>query len=387
MFTLQTLFFRRRLTAAALLSLGLHGVGTAQTATPSPSPWAARLVASLSQLDADHAARIGVHVRDLDSGETASYQSTQRWYLASMVKVPVAIAVLRGVERGDLTLDTPVTLRASDYVDGAGSTNSRPVGASVRIRALLEQMIIHSDNTASDMLIDLVGIAEVNAVVESLVPGRFRRITSLADVRREIYGQLTPRAERLEGRDLLALRRQASDAERLRLLSQLTGTSVAQFRLPSLDAAYAAYYAQGLNTAPLDAYADLLEALVEGKALRPTYTGYLLAMMERVVTGKRRIQLGLPKDARFAQKTGTQRGRICDGGLIRTAATASTPSRRVLVVACTRDEPSLERSEMALAQVGAAICRSGLLTQGVPDAPSCPALPRADRLPAVPAER
>ncbi len=90
-----------------------------------------------------------------------------------MVKVPVAIAVLRGVERGDFTLDTPVTLRASDYVDGAGSTNRKPVGAAVRIRALLEQMIIHSDNTASDMLIDLVGIAEVNAVVESLVPGAF----------------------------------------------------------------------------------------------------------------------------------------------------------------------------------------------------------------------
>lgn len=383
-FRLQRLFPRRRLTAAALLLLGLHDVGAAQTS--APSPWAARLSASLSQIDADHSARIGVYLRDLDTGETVSHQSSQRWYLASMVKVPVAIAVLRGVERGDFTLDTPVTLRASDYVDGAGSTNRKPVGTSVRIRALLEQMIIHSDNTASDMLIDLVGIAEVNAVVESLVPGRFDRITRLSDVRRAIYGQLTPRAERLEGRDLLALRRQPSDAERLKLLSHLTGTPIAEFRQPSLDAAYAAYYASGLNAAPLEAYGELLEALVDGKALRPTYTGYLLAMMERVVTGKRRIQLGLPKDVRFAQKTGTQRGRICDGGLLRTPPTASG-ARRILVVACTRDEPSLERSEMALAQVGAAICRSGLLNEGVTHASSCPALPGADRLPAVPAER
>jgi beta-lactamase class A len=382
-FRLRSLFSCHRLTVA-VLSIGLQSISTAQPAPPSP--WATRLSASLSQIDADHTARIGVHVRDLDTGETVSHQSTQRWYLASMVKVPVAIAVLRGVERGDFTLDTPVTLRASDYVDGAGNTNRQPVGASIRIRALLEQMMLYSDNTASDMLIDLVGIAEVNAVVESLVPGRFGRITRLSDVRRAIYGQLTPRAERLEGRDLLALRRQPSDAERLRLLSHLTGTPVAEFRQPSLDAAYAAYYASGLNTAPLDAYGELLGALVDGKALRPTYTGYLLAMMERVVTGKRRIQLGLPKDVRFAQKTGTQRGRICDGGLIRTQAAASSP-RRVLVVACTRDEPSLERSETALAQVGAAICRSGLLNEGVPDASSCPALPGAGRLPAVPAER
>lgn len=383
-FRLRSLFSCHRLTAAAVLSIGLHGVGAAQPA--ASSPWATRLSSSLSQIDATHAARIGVYVRDLDTGETVSHKSAQRWYLASMVKVPVAITVLRGVERGDFTLDTPVTLRASDYVDGAGNTNHKPVGASIRIRALLEQMILYSDNTASDMLIDLVGIAEVNAVVESLVAGKFGRITSLSDVRRAIYGQLTPRAERLEGRDLFALRRQPNDAERLKLLSHLTGTPVVEFRQPSLDAAYAAYYAGGLNAAPLEAYGELLEALVGGRALRPTYTGYLLAMMERVVTGKRRIQLGLPKDVRFAQKTGTQRGRICDGGLIRTQAAASSP-RRILVVACTRDEPSLERSEIALAQVGAAICRSGLLNQGVPDASSCPALPGAGRLPAVPAER
>jgi Beta-lactamase enzyme family len=42
----------------------------------------------------------------------------------------------------------------------------------------MEQMIIHSDNTASDMLIDLVGTAQVNAVVAGLVPQGFGRITS-----------------------------------------------------------------------------------------------------------------------------------------------------------------------------------------------------------------
>ncbi len=88
-------------------------------------------------------------------------------------------------------------------------------------------------------------------------------------MRRAIYGSSTPRAERLEGRDLLALRRQPSDAERLRLLSHLTGTPVDEFGQPSLDAAYAAYYASGLNAAPLEAYGELLEALVDGKACGP----------------------------------------------------------------------------------------------------------------------
>ena len=346
--------------------------------------WADRLLADLARIDAAGKARIGVYVRDLDTGQAISYKADQRWYLASMVKVPVAMAVLRGIERGDYTLDTEVTLRASDYVDGAGAINRQPVGKPIAIRVLLEQMIIYSDNTASDMLIDLVGIGEVNALVTSLVPDGIRRITSLGAIRRTLYGSLAPAADQLAGQDLLLLHRERSDAARLRLLSSLVEMPESRFRLPSLDAAYDAYYATGLNSGRLDAYGELLSLLVGGKALSPASTRYLLKLMERVATGTQRIKAGLPPGVRFAHKTGTQRRRTCDAGLVRPAE-AGHP-RRVLVVACTRDEPSLERSEFALMQVGAAICRSGLLTQGMPDETLCHAAPalRIDRQPVSP---
>jgi len=346
--------------------------------------WADHLLTDLARIDAAGKARIGVYVRDLDTGHAISYKADQRWYLASMVKVPVAMAVLRGIERGDYTLDTEVTLRASDYVDGAGTTNRQPVGQPIAIRVLLEQMIIYSDNTASDMLIDLVGIAEVNALVASLVPEGFRRITSLGAIRRTLYGSLAPGAEQLAGQDLLALHRERSDAARLRLLSSLVDVPVSRFRMPSLDAAYNAYYATGVNSGRLDAYGELLALLVAGKALSPASTTYLLKLMERVATGTNRIKAGLPAGVRFAHKTGTQRRRTCDAGLVR--LTEAKQQRRVLVVACTRDEPSLDRSEFALMQVGAAICRSGLLTQGIPDESLCHAAPalRIDRQPVSP---
>ena len=86
----------------------------------------------------------------------------------------VTLAVLQAVERGDFTLDTPLRVRASDYVDGAGQTNSKPVGRALSVRYLLEQMLIYSDNTASDMLIGLVGIRAVNALVQQLVPRPLR---------------------------------------------------------------------------------------------------------------------------------------------------------------------------------------------------------------------
>ena len=357
---------RRRLTAC--------GVGTALLAAALPAQalpdWHARLMGEFAAIDRGEGSALGVYVRDLASGEDASYRAGERWYLASMVKVPVAIAVLRAVESGRLTLETPVTVRASDYVDGAGSTNHATVGAQRTVRALIDQMIIHSDNTASDMLIDLVGLKAVNEVVQSLVPEGIGRITTLGDVRRQVYGQLTPAASRLSGVELLAIHRERSDEARVRKVSQLLDVPVSRFRMP-LEDAYTAYYASGVNSGRLDAYGELLALLVEGRALGRPMTDYLLQVMERTATGTRRIKAGLPPDARFAHKTGTQRRRICDAGLITTPRRSDAAP--VLVVACVRGDLSLERSESALQQVGAALCRSGLLTRGVPNAPTCPA--------------
>lgn len=357
-------------------------LGWSECAAHAQPSWPAALVAEVARIDQHSQGRMGVYVQDLDTGVSASYKADQRWYLASMVKVPVAIAVLRGIQRGDYTLTTPLSLRADDLVDGAGTTNRKPVGTAIAISALLEQMIIHSDNTASDMLIDLVGIAEVNALVKSLVVEGFWRITSLAEVRHQVYGGLTTRVHQLSGQDLMRLNRQRVDTDRLQLLSQMVNTPVTSFRLPTLDAAYNAYYATGLNSGRLDAYGELLAKLADGEALNPVHTDYLLTLMERVVTGPNRLKAGLPSGTRFAHKTGTQRRRICDSGLIRLSENGL--ERRAVVVACIRDDASVNRSEWALKQVGAAICNSGLLTPGVTHAPFCRRNPNPDHLPADP---
>ena len=367
-----------------LLALGLAvALGSAATAEQSQTLWPGHLLAELARVDRHSEAKIGVYVQDLDTGVSASYKGGQRWYLASMVKVPVAVAVLRGMERGQYTLDTTLTLRADDYVDGAGKTNSHPVGSPLSIRYLLGQMMVYSDNTASDMLIDLVGISEVNALVSTLVPDGFQRITGLADIRRMLYGSLVPRADKLSGQDLILLNRERVDADRLALLSRLVDAPATPFNLPTLDAAYKAYYASGLNSGRLDAFGEFLGLLADGKLLSPEHTRFLLQLMEKSATGTHRIKAGLPPDAKFAHKTGTQRRRTCDSGLVRVAE--DLHERRVIVVACTRDEPSLADSEFALMQVGAAICRSGLLTKGLIDAPHCHTLPNVVRLPADPA--
>jgi beta-lactamase class A len=337
--------------------------------TLPPAPWVERLQADLADVAAHHRAAIGVYVRDLDTGEAVSHRGDESWYLASTVKVPVAIAVLRGVARGEYTLETTLTVRASDFVDGAGHTNYNAVGTALSLRYLLEQMLIYSDNTASDMLIGLVGIQAVNDLVQSLVPEGFERITTLADVRRHAYSYLLPDAVQLSGHDFFVLRKQRTDADRLAALAQRFGTPVGSFAVRSVGDAFDAYYASGLNSGRLDAFGQLLALLADGQALNAEHTQYLLSVMARVQTGKQRIKAGLPPGALFAHKTGSQRARTCDSGLITTGGPG--PGRRVVVAACTRGEFSVAQSDRALQAVGVAICRSGLL-QGSTHGIDCP---------------
>ncbi len=344
------------LTAAILLASPLQA--TAQEGFR----WAEDFLERIAEVDEKTSGKLGVYLKDLDTGVSASYHAEEAWYLASTVKVPVAIAIMRRIDQGTMSLDTTVRLMESDYVDGAGPTNRHAPGTSLSVRYLMDQMLIHSDNTASDMLISLVGLEAVNAVTAELVPQGFGPITSLADVRRLIYGQFHPAAQQLSGRDFLRLKQQRSEADRLKLLAALIGVPQNEFKKIRLSEAYERYYATPSNSATLQAYGDLLSALVEGKALSQASTEYLLSVMNRVETGAQRIKAGLPATVSYAHKTGTQVARICDAGLIAPPPfRLADPAGRIVVVACVSGAASTAKAERALRGTGEAITASGVL--------------------------
>jgi beta-lactamase class A len=353
-----------RLSAAAarvLLAALLCG-GTAQTAVAQEAfEWSGPFLARLAQVDRQTPGQLGVYVKDMQTGISVSYHGEQPWYLASTIKVAVAIALMRQIEREQLTLDSPVALLATDYVDGAGPINSYAPGKALSVRFLLDQMLIRSDNTASDMLIRLVGIEQVNAVAQELAPEGLGPITSLADVRRLIYGELHPAASQLSGKDFLALRQQPNDAGRLALLPRLLGIERRALQPISLGEAYERYYATPFNSGTLKAYGDLLSALDAGIALKPESTEYLLSVMRRVQTGKQRIKAGLPPGTGFAHKTGTQRARICDAGLVDRPGSDNATSTRLIIVACVRGVASAAQAERALRGTGEAVTAAGLI--------------------------
>lgn len=365
-----------------LLGLSAFTAASARSAEPSAEAqqpdWVARLQQRLLAADEAHSGVLGVYVKDLSSGASVSLRAEEDWYLASGIKVPVAIAVLREIEQSKYTLEDTVTLKQSDLVDGAGQTNWKKPGTPLRIDYLIEQMLTVSDNTASDMLIRLVGLEAVNELVRELVPEGFGLITTLADVRRHAYSGFHPDAFKLVGEEFFAIRNQREERLRIEILAGILGVEVVDFAMTDLDSAFAAYYATNLNGGQLNAYSDLMEALVRGEALGAASTDYLLRVLFATKTGAGRIKAQLPPEVAFAHKTGTQHRRACDFGVVmskseRDAVADALPGPKskhevekrgprngVLIATCSRDFTSLASAEAQFRDVAEAVAESGL---------------------------
>jgi len=325
------------------------------TAQDSAQNWNKRLCERMEKLAASFQGELDFFVKDLSSAEECASSSEEPTYLASGVKIPIAIELLRRVEQGKLSLDKKIKIKSSDYIDGNGETNYLKPGSMVSLRFLLEQMLIHSDNTASDLLIGELGLNNINASLRRMVPKGFYDITTLADVRRHAYSGIHPRAFELKNSELITVK--GPDNSRVRKLASLLQLKPEEAAGKSLDAAFSTYYASHLNSAYLPAFGELLRQIAQGEALKEAGTESLLGIMSRVETGKNRIKAGLGREFVWAHKTGTQYSRVCDFGL---AWARAQPEKKVVIAACGRGFSKREQAETALRLLGKAVKESGV---------------------------
>ena len=144
-----------------------------------PPPLAA-LRAQMRSLASRVPASTAVEVLDLSTGYSVGYNAGESMPAASTIKIPVMVEVFRQLERGRFDLQRHVTLLASDKDYGSGELCSAPAGSSYPVSELLSKMIDVSDNTATNMLIRLVGRRNINSSMTELGLER-TRLTS--DVR------------------------------------------------------------------------------------------------------------------------------------------------------------------------------------------------------------
>ena len=128
----------------------------------------AKARASLEQRIARHHGTVGLYAKDLTSGETLSIRGGDQFPSASVIKVPILVELFANIERGAIKLSDPVIMLAADQRPGSGVLQflSTPHTLTIGDAAML--MTILSDNSATNLIIDKVGIRNVNARMDSL---------------------------------------------------------------------------------------------------------------------------------------------------------------------------------------------------------------------------
>lgn len=111
---------------------------------------------------------VGVSVVGPDQGAVVSINAGEPFPAASLIKLPVMAAVFQEVAEGRLDPAEEVELTPECQVGGAGVLQALTAGRNLPIRDLVTLMIIVSDNTATNMLIDRIGVEAVNDSIRRL---------------------------------------------------------------------------------------------------------------------------------------------------------------------------------------------------------------------------
>jgi beta-lactamase class A len=151
---------------AAALALGVLANTDAQTLPPAPAQLATKLRVALERLAADAPGVVGIGVVDLTSGERWGVNESLVFAQGSAIKIPLLIELFRRADAGELTLTDRKTLTAADRTGGSSLLQHFSDGGSAfSLHDLAVPMIVQSDNTATNMLIDAVGMDHVNATM------------------------------------------------------------------------------------------------------------------------------------------------------------------------------------------------------------------------------
>ena len=127
------------------------------------------LEARLLPLIEAHRGKVAVAVKNLRTGEAYAYHADEPMTTASLIKFPIMVEAYRQAAEGKVDLDAPVTLTQADKVPGSGIlTEHFSAGATFPLRDAIHLMIVYSDNTATNLVLDRIGIGATAATMEKL---------------------------------------------------------------------------------------------------------------------------------------------------------------------------------------------------------------------------
>jgi beta-lactamase class A len=132
---------------------------------PSPTDWTA--VAAIIATAEASGATVGASIAS-PVGKHFSHNHDRRFVAASTVKIAIMIDLFRRIDAGSDALDTRHTMTAADKSTGSGILAQLHDGLELTLGDLAYLMMSISDNTATNILIDRLGMAQINATMQSL---------------------------------------------------------------------------------------------------------------------------------------------------------------------------------------------------------------------------
>src|ERR1700685_1513312 len=128
-----------------------------------------KLEASIHDIDAHLDGVMGVAIEDITTGNHIFVRADEVFAQASSIKIAVLADLYLQAQQGKLKLADLYTVQASDLVPDSDIMGGLTPGVSrITLRDLATMMVAVSDNSATNVLIDRVGMDNVNAMLDSL---------------------------------------------------------------------------------------------------------------------------------------------------------------------------------------------------------------------------
>ena len=304
---------------------------------------------------------LGVSIRLAGQGSVVGIGASVQFPLASVYKIPLMATLFHKIGAGELDLEKRLVLREIDKSLGSGDLQYFKSGASLTVHDLCYLMIVHSDNTATDMIHRLIGLEAPNIYMRKLglreidiyCPGREYFYIFLGwakQFRGKSLGEITAVWRRMSRRERVEVferirneTRSKSVVEAQKLAIELWGVSDEKETKEIRDA-----------SAAMDNYgspgdvATLLELIVTYKVASRGLTKQMIDYM-MLCDAREMIPAKIPEGVKVANKTGGVPGTVNDSAII------FASKKNIVLCACfSKDVKHAERKEAmdAIAEIG-----------------------------------
>jgi beta-lactamase class A len=132
------------------------------------SPCQMNLQRCAESLASAHHGRVALWAKHLATGDTLAIEADTPVRTASVIKLPIMTEAFLEVRDGKRRLSDPIVLRDADKTFGSGAFHFMHDGLQLTLEDTIWNMMIFSDNTATNLMIEALGTAAVNERMKSL---------------------------------------------------------------------------------------------------------------------------------------------------------------------------------------------------------------------------